>query len=96
MAAACSAASRRAASCVVVGASMEPMEISPVALIGGTAGRRPRLGHLEGLRGHAATSARCTGVRPMIETFPLEQAAEAYDKMMSGDARFRMVLTTGQ
>ena len=32
----------------------------------------------------------------MIETMPLEQAAEAYDKMMAGDARFRMVLTTGQ
>ena len=36
-----------------------------------------------------------TGVRPRIETVPLEQAQEAYDKMMSGDARFRMVLTTG-
>jgi D-arabinose 1-dehydrogenase-like Zn-dependent alcohol dehydrogenase len=34
-------------------------------------------------------------VRPMIETFPLERAAEAYDKMMSGKARFRIVLTTG-
>ena len=32
----------------------------------------------------------------MIETMPLEQAAAAYDRMMSGDARFRMVLTTGQ
>jgi D-arabinose 1-dehydrogenase-like Zn-dependent alcohol dehydrogenase len=31
----------------------------------------------------------------MIETVPLEQAAEAYEKMLSGDARFRMVLTTG-
>jgi D-arabinose 1-dehydrogenase-like Zn-dependent alcohol dehydrogenase len=31
----------------------------------------------------------------MIETRPLEQATEAYDKMLSGDARFRMVLTTG-
>ena len=32
-------------------------------------------------------------LRPMIETMPLERAAEAYEKMMSGDARFRMVLT---
>jgi D-arabinose 1-dehydrogenase-like Zn-dependent alcohol dehydrogenase len=32
----------------------------------------------------------------MIETMPLEQAPAAYDPMMSGDARFRMVLTTGQ
>jgi propanol-preferring alcohol dehydrogenase len=34
-----------------------------------------------------------TGIRPMIETLPLERAQEAYDKMMSGEARFRMVLT---
>jgi D-arabinose 1-dehydrogenase-like Zn-dependent alcohol dehydrogenase len=34
-------------------------------------------------------------VRPMIETLPLERAAEAYERMMSGEARFRMVLTTG-
>jgi len=33
------------------------------------------------------------GVRPMIETAPLEQAADAYRKMMAGKARFRMVLT---
>ena len=39
--------------------------------------------------------SRITGVRPMIETMPLEKAAEAYEKMMSNDARFRMVLTTG-
>jgi propanol-preferring alcohol dehydrogenase len=35
-------------------------------------------------------------IRPMIETVPLEQAAEAYGRMMQGKARFRMVLTTGQ
>jgi len=34
-----------------------------------------------------------TGVRPMVETMPLERAAEAYDRMMAGDARFRIVLT---
>ncbi len=37
-----------------------------------------------------------TGVRPMIETYPLEQAAEAFERMMSGKARFRVVLTTGR
>ena len=31
-------------------------------------------------------------VRPETETFPLEEAAAAYDRMMSGDARFRVVL----
>jgi D-arabinose 1-dehydrogenase-like Zn-dependent alcohol dehydrogenase len=36
-----------------------------------------------------------TGVRPMTETFSLEQAAEAYDRMMSNKARFRVVITTG-
>lgn len=36
-----------------------------------------------------------TGVRPMIQTFPLERAAEAYDAMMSGKVRFRAVLVTG-
>jgi D-arabinose 1-dehydrogenase-like Zn-dependent alcohol dehydrogenase len=35
-------------------------------------------------------------VRPMIETMPLERAAEAYDRMMSGKAHFRMVLLTGR
>jgi D-arabinose 1-dehydrogenase-like Zn-dependent alcohol dehydrogenase len=35
------------------------------------------------------------GVKPMIETYPLEQASEAYDRMESGKARFRVVITTG-
>jgi len=35
------------------------------------------------------------GVRPMIETFPLERAAEAYERMAAGQARFRAVFTTG-
>ena len=35
------------------------------------------------------------GVRSMNEVFPLERAAEAYERMMSGKARFRVVLTTG-
>ena len=39
--------------------------------------------------------AALTGVRPMVEALPLERAAEAYDRMMRGEPRFRMVLTTG-
>jgi D-arabinose 1-dehydrogenase-like Zn-dependent alcohol dehydrogenase len=35
-----------------------------------------------------------TGVRPMIEKYPLEKAADAYQRMLSGRARFRVVLTT--
>jgi alcohol dehydrogenase len=34
------------------------------------------------------------GIRPTVETVPLDQADEAYQKMLSGTARFRMVLTT--
>jgi alcohol dehydrogenase/propanol-preferring alcohol dehydrogenase len=37
-----------------------------------------------------------SGIKPMIEEFPLTKAAEAYDRMMSGAARFRVVLNTGQ
>ena len=35
------------------------------------------------------------GVKPMNELLPLERVSEAYDRMMSGKARFRVVLTTG-
>ena len=34
-----------------------------------------------------------TGVRPMIEKFPLDRAAEAYERMISGKAEYRVVLT---
>lgn len=37
--------------------------------------------------------ADLTGVRPMIETYPLERVGDAYARMMSGDAQFRVVLT---
>ena len=36
-----------------------------------------------------------TGVKPLIEKYPLDKAPEAYDRMMSGKARFRVVLETG-
>jgi D-arabinose 1-dehydrogenase-like Zn-dependent alcohol dehydrogenase len=80
---------------LVVGASMDPIPVPAAMLIGGS----------KKIAGHASGTARdsedtlnfsvLSGVRPMIETFPLERAAEAYEKMMSGEARFRMVLTTG-
>jgi D-arabinose 1-dehydrogenase-like Zn-dependent alcohol dehydrogenase len=37
-----------------------------------------------------------TGVRSMNEPYPLDRVAEAYDRMMSGKARFRVVLTIGE
>jgi D-arabinose 1-dehydrogenase-like Zn-dependent alcohol dehydrogenase len=80
---------------VVVGASPEPVEVSPMLLIGGD---RSVAGHASGTSKDSEDTLAfsvLSGVRPMIETRPLEEASAAYDKMMSGDARFRMVLTTG-
>jgi D-arabinose 1-dehydrogenase-like Zn-dependent alcohol dehydrogenase len=79
----------------VVGASPEPVEAPPAALIGGNLAVE---GHASGTSMDSQDTlafSSLTGIRPQIETLPLEQAQEAYDRMMSGDARFRMVLTTG-
>ena len=79
---------------IVVGASMEPIEVPPVALI--SAGRSIE-GHASGTSQDSEDTlafSALADVRPRIETMPLERAAEAYDRMMSGEARFRMVLTT--
>jgi D-arabinose 1-dehydrogenase-like Zn-dependent alcohol dehydrogenase len=80
---------------VVVGVGMDPIEVSALDLIGGS---RTVTGHAAGTsidsQDTLAFSA-LTGVRPTIETMPLERVAEAYDKMMRNEARFRMVLTTG-
>ena len=80
---------------VVVGVGMDPIEVSTLDLI---AGSRTVTGHASGAsidsQDTLAFSA-LSGVRPTIETVPLERAAEAYDKMMRNEARFRMVLTTG-
>lgn len=81
---------------IVVGASPEPIEVSPFQLIGGS---RSIVGHPSGTSIESEDTlsfSALTGVRPKIETVPLERAADAYERMMSGDARFRMVLTTGR
>jgi D-arabinose 1-dehydrogenase-like Zn-dependent alcohol dehydrogenase len=80
---------------VIVGASMEPMQFPPAMLIGGD---KAIAGHASGHSGDSEDTldfSALSGVRPMVETVPLEQAEAAYDRMMSGDARFRMVLTIG-
>lgn len=81
---------------VVVGAAPEAIEAMPAELIGA---RRSVQGWPSGAaidsEDTLAFSAQ-SGVRPIIETMPLERAAEAYDRMLSGKARFRMVLTTGR
>jgi D-arabinose 1-dehydrogenase-like Zn-dependent alcohol dehydrogenase len=79
---------------VVLGASMQPIEVSPLALI---SKRRSIAGWPSGIASDSEDTMRFSvqaGVRPMIESFPLERAAEAYERMMSGKARFRVVLTT--
>jgi D-arabinose 1-dehydrogenase-like Zn-dependent alcohol dehydrogenase len=78
---------------VVVGATLDPIEVKPTQLIFG----------VKSIQGWAAGTpadsedtlrfAELTGVRPMIETYPLEKAAEGYARMMSGNAQFRVVLT---
>jgi D-arabinose 1-dehydrogenase-like Zn-dependent alcohol dehydrogenase len=80
---------------IVVGASGEPLAVTPGQLIGGN---RSIHGHASGTsidsQDTLAFSA-LTAVRPMIETKPLEDAADAYERMMGNKARFRMVLVTG-
>jgi len=79
---------------MVLGAA-GPMEIDPILLI---MGRRSVEGWYSGTsldsQDTLAFSVQ-SGVRPMNEVYPLERVAEAYDRMMSGKARFRVVLTTG-
>jgi len=80
---------------IVVGVSAEPIEVSPFQLIGAS---RTVQGHASGASIDSEDTldfSALANVRPMIETMPLERATEAYDRMFSGAARFRMVLTTG-
>jgi D-arabinose 1-dehydrogenase-like Zn-dependent alcohol dehydrogenase len=78
---------------MVVGASSDPIEVSPAQLI---VCERSIQGWASGTSIDSEDTLRfsaLSGVRAMIETYPLARAAEAYDRMMSGKARFRVVLT---
>jgi D-arabinose 1-dehydrogenase-like Zn-dependent alcohol dehydrogenase len=80
---------------MVIGVT-ESLQVSPAVLI---AGRRSVKGWYSGTALDSQDTLAfsvLTGVRSMNEVFPLDRAAEAYDHMMSGKARFRVVLTTGQ
>ena len=78
---------------MIVGAGFESLTVTPLQLIGGR----------KSIRGWASGTARdsqdtlefsaFSGVRPMIERYPLEKAADAYNQMITGKARFRVVLT---
>jgi len=79
---------------LVIGAAPEPIEVSPFQLIGAA----------KGLHGHPSGTAKdvedtlrfaaLAGIRPMTEARPLEDVNDAYQRMLSGDARFRVALTT--
>jgi len=78
---------------MVIGVAADPIEVTPVQLVTGS--RRVQ-GYASGTPADSADTlnfAELTGVRPMIETYPLEKAGEAYARMMSGKAEFRVVLT---
>jgi D-arabinose 1-dehydrogenase-like Zn-dependent alcohol dehydrogenase len=77
---------------VIVGASGEPFAVSSLQLIGA---QRSIVGFASGTSKDSEDTlkfAAMTGVRAMIETFPIEDAAKGYDKMMTGKVRFRAVL----
>jgi D-arabinose 1-dehydrogenase-like Zn-dependent alcohol dehydrogenase len=78
---------------MVIGVASEPIEVTPVQLITGSQAIQ---GYVSGTPADSEDTLRfaeLTGVRAMIETYPLEKADEAYARMMSGKARFRAVLT---
>ena len=78
---------------MVIGASMDPVEVTPVQLINGSRSIQGWASGTPADAGDTLRFAELTGVRPMIETYPLEKAAEAYARMLSGKAQFRVVLT---
>jgi D-arabinose 1-dehydrogenase-like Zn-dependent alcohol dehydrogenase len=78
---------------MVIGATFDPIEVTPIQLISGS---RTIQGWAAGTPPDSEDTLRfaeLTGVRPMVETYPLEKAGEAYARMMSGNAQFRVVLT---
>ncbi len=79
---------------MIVGAAAEPLQVPAIPLI---LGRRSITGWPSGNSIDSQDTLSfsvLTGVRAMTQVFPLERAAEAFDLMMSGKARFRAVLTT--
>jgi D-arabinose 1-dehydrogenase-like Zn-dependent alcohol dehydrogenase len=78
---------------LVIGVSFDPLGIAPIQLI---SGQKSLQGWVTGTPADEEDTLRfcdLSGVRPMIETFPLAEADAAYARMMSGKAQFRVVLT---
>jgi D-arabinose 1-dehydrogenase-like Zn-dependent alcohol dehydrogenase len=78
---------------VLIGVSPTPIEVAPVQLIRGGKTMEGWAGVTPADSDDALRFAELRGVRAMIESYPLEKAAEAYARMMSGNAEFRVVLT---
>jgi propanol-preferring alcohol dehydrogenase len=78
---------------IVVGASDEPLEVDLIHLLMGS---KTITGEIVGTaidEDDTLDFSLLQGIRPMVETIPLEEAQAGYDRMMRNEARFRMVLT---
>ena len=81
---------------IIAGVDAAPIEVPPMVMVGA---QRQVIGHASGTSKDSEDTldfSQLMGVSPRIETLPLEDAAAGYDRMMAGDARFRVVLTTGK
>lgn len=81
---------------IAVGVDVQPIEVTPLQLV---MGEREIVGHASGTSKDSEDTLAFSvlqGISPRIETVPLEDAAAGYERMMAGDARFRVVLTTGK
>jgi len=78
---------------MVVGADSAAIEVTPIQLITGVRTIQGWASETPADSEDTLRFAELSGVRPMIETYPLERAAEAYARMISGKAQFRVVLT---
>jgi D-arabinose 1-dehydrogenase-like Zn-dependent alcohol dehydrogenase len=78
---------------VVVGAAPDAIEVTPAQLIFGSKTIQGWAAGTPAASEDTLNFCVLTGVRPMIETYPLERAGEAYARMLSGKAEFRVVLT---
>jgi len=78
---------------VVIGATFDPIEVTPAQLIFGSRTIQGWAAGTPAASEDTLNFCALTGVRPMIETYPLEKTEEAYARMMSGKAQFRVVLT---
>ena len=76
----------------VLGAPHEPLSVSAFSLISGKRGVQGWYSGVSIDSQDTMAFSALTGVKAMIEAYPLDQAAEAYERMMSGKARFRVVL----